>query len=71
MATDVGALDVEKHDVAILEGRTDDCSSFGESQCMRGGMGRISANAFLLTVLDNMGRLSNYTASDNIFVRRA
>jgi 2,3-bisphosphoglycerate-independent phosphoglycerate mutase len=57
--------------IKAAHGRRDECTSFGESQCMRGGMGRISANAFLLTVLDHMGRLSNYTAADSLFVRRA
>jgi 2,3-bisphosphoglycerate-independent phosphoglycerate mutase len=57
--------------IKAAHGRRDECTSFGESQCMRGGMGRISANAFLLTVLDHMGRLSNYTAADSQFVRRA
>ena len=51
-------------------GRKDDCTRFGESQCMRGGMGRIGANAFLLSMLDHMGCLNNYTPADSIFVRR-
>lgn len=51
-------------------GRRDDCTSFGESQCMRGGMGRIGANSFLLSMLDLMGCLNNYTPADSLFVRR-
>ncbi len=57
--------------IRSARGRRDDCSLFGESQCMRGGLGRISSSAFLLTVLDNMIRLSNYTVSDRPFIRRA
>jgi len=34
---------------------TDDVECFGERWCMRGGLGRITANAFLLTVLDYIG----------------
>ncbi|MDH3690490.1 MAG: 2,3-bisphosphoglycerate-independent phosphoglycerate mutase [Gammaproteobacteria bacterium] len=56
--------------IKSAHGRKDDCTGFGESQCMRGGMGRLGANGFLLSVLDYMGRLSNYTASDSLFVRR-
>ena len=52
-------------------GRRDDCTGFGENQCMRGGLGRIGSSAFLLTVLDNMGRLGNFTVSDGLFLRRA
>ncbi len=51
-------------------GRRDDCKSFGESQCMHGGMGRIGANGFLLSILDHMGCLNNYTPADSLFVRR-
>ena len=45
-------------------GRKDKCASFGETECMRGGLGRISANAFLLTLLDGLNRLQEYRTSD-------
>lgn len=51
-------------------GRKDECKNFGESQCMRGGMGRIGANAFLLSMLDHMGCLNDYSPADSLFVRR-
>ncbi|MDH3377529.1 MAG: hypothetical protein OEQ39_11315 [Gammaproteobacteria bacterium] len=51
-------------------GRKDECKNGGESQCMRGGMGRIGANAFLLSMLDHMGCLNDYSPADSLFVRR-
>jgi 2,3-bisphosphoglycerate-independent phosphoglycerate mutase len=41
-------------------GRRDQCHEFGETQCITGGLGRISSRALLLTVLDEMGRMHNY-----------
>ena len=46
-------------------GRRDRCSEFGEMQCISGGLGRIPARAFLLTLLDEMGRLQNYRTQDS------
>jgi len=46
-------------------GRRDRCSEFGEMQCLSGGLGRIPARAFLLTLLDEMGRLQNYRTMDS------
>ena len=51
-------------------GRVDSCKSFGESSCMQGGLGRISANTFLLTILDLMNRLHEYRPSDSRFLLR-
>ncbi len=46
-------------------GRRDSCKSFGESECLRGGMGRISSNTFLLSMLNSMGRLHNFRPEDS------
>lgn len=46
------------------KGRADQCVAFGESHCMQGGLGRISATAFLTCMLDNMGVLSTFQQSD-------
>lgn len=54
--------------VYASNGRKDWCLSFGETECMKGGLGRISANALLLTILDAMNRLHDYRASDARFL---
>jgi len=46
-------------------GRRDLCREFGETQCLSGGLGRIPARAFLLTLLDEMGRMQNYRTMDS------
>jgi len=46
-------------------GRRDLCREFGETQCISGGLGRIPARAFLLTLLDEMGRMQNYRTLDS------
>jgi 2,3-bisphosphoglycerate-independent phosphoglycerate mutase len=46
-------------------GRRDLCREFGETQCLSGGLGRIPARAFLLTLLDEMGRMQNYRILDS------
>jgi len=46
-------------------GRRDRCSEFGEIHCLSGGLGRIPARAFLITLLDEMGRLQNYRTLDS------
>ena len=51
-------------------GRVDACQSYGETTCMQGGLGRISANTFLLTILDLMNRLNEYRPSDSRFLLR-
>lgn len=45
-------------------GRVDGETSFSESTCARGGLGRINAHGFLLTVLDAMGRVPIYHPFD-------
>jgi hypothetical protein len=34
-------------------------------QCISGGLGRIPARAFLLSLLDEMGRMQNYKTQDS------
>lgn len=46
-------------------GRRDLCREFGETQCITGGLGRIPARAFLLSLLDEMGRMQNYRTLDS------
>ncbi len=46
------------------EGRRDFCSQFSESGCLHGGMGRVTATGFLVTVLDAMGALPQFKESD-------
>ena len=48
-------------------GRRDPCREFGETQCLNGGLGRISGRAFLMSVLDEMGCLQNYRTTDKPF----
>lgn len=48
--------------------RVDGETVFGESACMRGGLGRMTGNGFLLTVLDHMGVLPNYRSFDSVFI---
>lgn len=45
-------------------GRRDVCTSYGESESMRGGLGRISASGFLRSVLDAAGAMRAYTPKD-------
>jgi 2,3-bisphosphoglycerate-independent phosphoglycerate mutase len=51
--------------VCAPNGRRDQCREFGETQCISGGLGRITARALLLTVLDEMGRMHNYRTMDS------
>ena len=37
--------------------RRDRCREFGEVDCARGGLGRITATGLLTMMLDNMGRM--------------
>lgn len=48
-------------------GRRDNCTDYGETQCLHGGLGRISATSFLLSVLDNMGAMHSFKPGDDIF----
>ena len=45
-------------------GRRDLCREYGETGCCQGGLGRISANNFLISMLDAMGCLHNYRPED-------
>jgi 2,3-bisphosphoglycerate-independent phosphoglycerate mutase len=45
-------------------GRRDLCREYGEIGCCSGGLGRISANNFLISMLDAMGCLHNYRSED-------
>jgi len=49
-------------------GRRDQVTAFDESSCVAGGLGRLSATAFLLSLLDAMGALGNYRPSDREFL---
>jgi len=49
-------------------GRIDNVTTFGETNCMQGGLGRITGNGFLLSVLDAMGALPNYHPFDSVFI---
>jgi 2,3-bisphosphoglycerate-independent phosphoglycerate mutase len=45
-------------------GRRDRVNEYGESACFGGGLGRISSPALLVSMLDGMGRLTNYQPHD-------
>jgi 2,3-bisphosphoglycerate-independent phosphoglycerate mutase len=45
-------------------GRRDLCVEYGETGCCQGALGRISANHFLISMLDAMGCLHNYRSED-------
>lgn len=49
-------------------GRRDAVAALGESACMAGGLGRVSATSFLLGMLDAMGAMNNYEPADRTFV---
>ena len=42
--------------------RTDDCQSFGERECVRGGLGQFEAKHLMLLALANAGRLGKFGA---------
>ncbi len=42
--------------------RTDGCQSFGESECLRGGLGQFEAKYIMSLALANAGRLGKYGA---------
>jgi 2,3-bisphosphoglycerate-independent phosphoglycerate mutase len=48
-------------------GRSDLCREYGETGCCSGGLGRINANNFLISMLDAMGCLHNYRSEDTKF----
>jgi 2,3-bisphosphoglycerate-independent phosphoglycerate mutase len=42
--------------------RTDGCQTFGESECLRGGLGQFEAKYLMTLALANAGRLTKYGA---------
>lgn len=52
-------------------GRIDAETTFNETACIRGGLGQITANGYLLTLLDAMGRVPNYHLSHSVFFSEA
>lgn len=49
-------------------GRYDKASTYSEQECMYGGLGRLSANSFLLTILDQMGGVHNFKKEDTSYI---
>ena len=49
-------------------GRYDKSSSYSEQECMYGGLGRLSSNSFLLTILDQIGKLHNFKKEDTPYI---
>jgi len=54
--------------VYSVSGRHDKCQEFSEFECMSGGWSRLSANSFLLSILDQMGHLHNFKKPDIPFI---
>ncbi|TNF93684.1 MAG: 2,3-bisphosphoglycerate-independent phosphoglycerate mutase [Gammaproteobacteria bacterium] len=50
------------------DGRIDGVTAFSELSCVQGGLGRIRANGFLISMLNEMGVLGNYHPFDSAFV---
>jgi 2,3-bisphosphoglycerate-independent phosphoglycerate mutase len=50
------------------QGRVDGCNGFSELACNSGGLGRITSNGFLLTMLDQMNQLENFRPKDSAFI---
>ena len=48
-------------------GRKDKTTSFGETECSTGALGRLNAQSYLTSVLDAMGCLGNYASSESEF----
>ncbi len=49
------------------QGRRDRCERFAETDCASGGLGRIPATGFLLSMLDYMGYMQNFRSADRFF----
>ena len=49
-------------------GRRDAVELFGESTCIAGGLGRITATSFLIGMLDAMGAMRNFEPADRRFL---
>lgn len=54
--------------ICAPNGRRDLTGVFGESHCMTGGLGRLSATAFLYSMLDAMGAIGNFRPGDSDFI---
>jgi 2,3-bisphosphoglycerate-independent phosphoglycerate mutase len=54
--------------IAAPNGRRDMIGIFGESNCMTGGLGRLSATSFLISMLDAMGAIGNFRPADREFI---
>jgi len=50
------------------KGRRDANVTFGEASCMVGGLGRLSATSFLISMLDAMGAMGNFRPVDRDFM---
>jgi 2,3-bisphosphoglycerate-independent phosphoglycerate mutase len=50
------------------QGRVDACNTFSELACCSGGLGRITSNGFLLSMLDQMNQLENFRPKDSVFI---
>jgi 2,3-bisphosphoglycerate-independent phosphoglycerate mutase len=48
-------------------GRIDGCHRFGETGCMQGGLSRLSASDFILSLLDSMGAMHSFKPGEDIF----
>jgi len=46
------------------EGRADASASFGETSCMSGGLGRLTASSYLMVFLDAMGAVPEWRSAD-------
>ena len=57
--------------LAAPGGRRDRVTAYGESPCMNGGLGRITANGLLWSLLDQMGGLHTFRPADTAFIRSA
>jgi len=54
--------------IVAPNGRRDTVAAFNESACVSGGLGRLSATGFLLSLLDAMGAIGNYRPSDRDYL---
>jgi 2,3-bisphosphoglycerate-independent phosphoglycerate mutase len=54
--------------ICAPNGRRDLTGVFGESHCMTGGLGRLSATSFLYSMLDAMEAIGNFRPDDSDFI---
>ena len=45
-------------------GRRDPCSKYDEISCLQGVLGRITGHGLLISIVNAMGALPNYSPSD-------